>query len=215
VSVTSPASDILDSVSNPRQPFGLPLGSVRGILSLFICGFFWLVLLWPEQPKVKPLLAHFFMLALVLLVFSPYAKGTIDTGSRLLPRLLRWLFVGGTVAVVAYVGFYYPERLGGGPNGRITPDPVEFQEWWGPFLAATFLAFLGGQGLRFLMGEANPIFQTLRAWLSIVGMLMLGTDIVVWVLSASSQNPDPLVGFLRYWQAFELAVVSAYFGTRA
>jgi hypothetical protein len=82
-------------------------------------------------------------------------------------------------------------------------------------LAATFLAFLGGQGLRFLMGEANPIFQTLRAWLSIVGMLMLGTDIVVWVLSASSQNPDPLVGFLRYWQAFELAVVSAYFGTRA
>ena len=215
MSLTVPAADPIDSVSNPRQPFGLPLGSVRGILSLFICGFFWLVLLWPEQPKVKPLLAHFFMLALVLLVFSPYSKGALDAGSRFLPRLLRWLFVGGTVAVVGYVGLTHPDRLGGGPNGRITPDPIEFQEWWGPFLAATFGAFLGGQGLRYLFGEDSPIFQTLRAWLSVVGMLMLATDIGLWVMAASSQNPDALVGFLRYWQAFELAVVAAYFGTRA
>lgn len=216
MSVTVPAADPIDSVSNPRQPFGLPLGSVRGVLSLLICGFFWLVLLWPDQPKVRPLLAHYFMLALVLLVFSPYSKGaTADESTRFLPRLLRWLFVGGTVAVVAFVGVMHPDRLGGPPAGRVTPDVIEFQEWWGPFLAATFGAFLGGQCLRYALGADNPIFQTLRAWLSVVGMLMLATDLGLWVVATSTENPDPLVGFLRFWQAFELAIVSAYFGTRA
>ena len=66
---------VLDSVSESRHPFGLPLGSVRGFMSLMICAFFWIVLLWPEPFLVRPLLAHYFMLALVLLVFSPYSSG--------------------------------------------------------------------------------------------------------------------------------------------
>ena len=50
------------------QPFGLPIGSVRGFLSLLICSFFWIVLLQPEP--IAPPLGHFFLLTLVFLAFA-------------------------------------------------------------------------------------------------------------------------------------------------
>ena len=59
-----------DSVSQGHYPFGLPPGSVRGMISLIICMFFWIVILWPQTGIVNPLLGHFFLLALVLLAFA-------------------------------------------------------------------------------------------------------------------------------------------------
>ena len=70
MSTQTPVRDVLDPVNEPRHPFGLPMGSVRGFMALLICGFFWLVLLWPGEQIVKPLLGHFFLLALVLLAFA-------------------------------------------------------------------------------------------------------------------------------------------------
>jgi hypothetical protein len=207
---TQPATqDILDSVNEPRHPFGLPLGSVRGFMALLICAFFWMVLLWPDD-VAKPLLGHFFLLALVLMAFasspSPRADGE---GSAFLPWLLRVLFVGGSVAVVLLVLFTHPDRL----KDRLTPGHNEFQEWWGPFLATMAVGFAAGLFLRFVLGREHPLFQTLRAWLSVVGLLMLAMELALFVVFTTAENKQ--IEFFYYWQAVELAFVSAYFGTRA
>jgi hypothetical protein len=73
--------------------------------------------------------------------------------------------------------------------------------------------FAVGKLMRLSLGRDNPLFQTLRAWFSVVALLMLGSELIMWVAFASAENkPDQ---FIHYWQAFELAFVSAYFGTRA
>ena len=41
MSTTSPAV---------QHPYGLPMGTVRGFMSLLICSFFWIFLLLPEPP---------------------------------------------------------------------------------------------------------------------------------------------------------------------
>jgi uncharacterized membrane protein len=111
--------------------------------------------------------------------------------------------------VVAYVMVEDPSRL----QSRMTPDQLEFKGWWGPFLATMAGGFAAGLFVRFVLGREHPVFQTFRAWLSVVGLLMLALEISLFVMFMSAQNkPEE---FLRYWQAIELAFVSAYFGTRA
>ena len=200
----------LDPVNNPRQPYGLPAGTVRGFLSLLICAFFWMVLLWPSDAVAKPLLGHFFMLALVLMAFasSPSAhSGYRDTS--LTPWLMRMLFVGGSIAVVAFTLVKDPAQF----SQRMTPDVVEFRDWWGTFLAVTAGGFAFGLFIRFVLGRENPVFLTLRAWLSVVGMVMLALELGLFVAFMSAESkPDT---FMRYWQTIEVAAVAAYFGTRA
>ena len=61
--------------SNPigdvQHPYGLPMGTVRGFMSLLICSFFWIFLVLPEGAKGPPTapLGHFFLLTLVFLSF--------------------------------------------------------------------------------------------------------------------------------------------------
>lgn len=201
---------VIDTVNNPRHPFGLPLGTIRGTMSLLICSFFWAALLWPDPTPPKPLLAHYFMLALVLLVFSPYSKGAGDEDtSRFVPRLMRVLAIGGSLAILGFVAATYPERL----NVRLTPDPTEVKDWWGIFLATVACGFAVGNVVRLILGRNSPVFQTFRAWLSVVGLLMMGAELVMWVSFSSADNKQD--EFLRFWQAFEMAFVSCYFGTRA
>ncbi len=199
-----------DPVYGVRQPFGLPAGSVRGFLSLLICAFFWMVLLWPSDAVAKPLLGHFFMLALVLMAFasSPSAhSGNKD--SSFTPWLMRILFVGGSILVVAFTLVKDPAQF----SQRLTPDVVEFRDWWGTFLAVTAGGFAAGLFIRFAFGRENPIFLSIRAWLSIVAMVMLSLELALFVAFTSAETkPD---AFMRYWQAFEVAAVAAYFGTRA
>lgn len=204
------ATGVRDSVSDPRHPFGLPLGSVRGFLSLLIVGFFWIVLLWPDEQRSKPLLGHYFMMALVLLTFSPYSKAGArpEDGPQFLPWILRWFTVLGTIAVISFVAVRYPDRL-----SRLTPDPLEFQQWWGPFLATTAGGFAFGKGIRHLLGATTPLFTTLRSWFSVVGMLMLVLEMIFFVAVTTTEGNTE--DFAHYWQAFELAIVAAYFGTRA
>lgn len=203
-------SPVYDPVSDPRHPFGLPLGTVRGFLSLLIVGFFWIVLLWPDAQPAKPMLGHYFMMALVLLTFSPYSKAGArpEDGPQILPWVLRWSTVLGTIAVISFVAFQFPERL-----NRLTPDTAQFQAWWGPFLATTAAGFAFGKGIRHLLGLTNPLFTTLRSWFSVVAMLMLVLEMVFFMAVTTTENDTE--SFAHYWQAFELAIVSAYFGTRA
>ena len=131
---------VYDTTMIPRHPFGLPMGSVRAFMSLLICGFFWMILLWPAEQAAKPLLGHFFLLALVLMAFSS-APTVRDSGeSALLPWILRVLFVGGSVAVVGYTLFANPEQF----TKRMTPDVAEFRDWWGPLMAVIASGFAVG-----------------------------------------------------------------------
>ncbi len=193
-----------------RHPFGLPAGSIRGFLSLLICAFFWMVLLWPSDAVAKPLMGHFFMLALVLMAFasSPSAhSGNRDTSFT--PWIMRILFVGGSLAVVAFTLVKDPAQF----SHRLTPDPVEFRDWWGTFLAVTAGGFASGLFIRFAFGRESPIFLSLRAWLSIVAMVMLTLELALFVAFTSAETKPET--FMRYWEAFEVAAVAAYFGTRA
>ncbi len=201
----------LDPVNNPRQPFGLPAGTVRGFLSLLICAFFWLVLLWPSDTLAKPLLGHFFMLAMVLMAFA--SSPTTHTGTRdksFTPWLMRFLFVGGTILVVAYTLVKDPVQF----SQRLTPNPSEFTDWWGTFLAVTSGGFALGLFIRFAFGRHNPIFLTLRSWLSVVSIVMLAIELALFIAYTSSGESKP-EQFMHYWQAFEVATVAAYFGTRS
>lgn len=191
------------------QPFGLPMGTVRGFMSLLICSFFWVILLLPEGREIKAPIAHFFLLTLVFLAFASHPGRRPDERSPFLPWLMRVLFVGGSIAVLVYVGINHPERLG----ERLTPKAEEVVQW--PIQLATLAGGFGfGLFLRFVMGRNSPPFQTIRGWVSVVAMLMLVAETVIQFLILPNSTPqDP--NSLKVWEGIVTAFVAAYFGMRA
>ncbi len=193
-----------------RHPFGLPLGSVRGLMSVLICAFFWILLLLPTESTAKAVLAHFFLLGLCLLAFASSPSISDKDVSPFLPWLLRVIFVGGSVAVVLFVIFTRDLDV---IQKRLTPDPAEVSMWWIPFLSSMCGGFAFGMFLRFVLGRNNHIFQSLRAWFSVVGLVMLAVELAIFFVMAGGAGQ--IDEFLHYCQCVTLVVVSAYFGTRA
>lgn len=192
-----------------RTPFGLPTGSVRGVISVLICAFFWVILLWPIDQTVRVPLPHFFLLGLVLMAFASSPLMKDGENSPFLPWFLRLIFVLGSVAAVAVAWYRSPAVL----QERLTPVPDEVAAWWIPFLACTFGGFAAGLFLRFALGKKNHVFMTIRAWLSIVAMILLALEIVaVFALASAVNKPQE---FIHYWGCVDLVIVSAYFGSRA
>ena len=94
---------------NVRHPYGLPMGTVRGFMSVLICSFFWIFLLQrdhPEHAAATAPLGHFFLLTLVFLAFASHPVRPEGAQTEFLPWLMRVLFVGGSVAVVALVAVH-------------------------------------------------------------------------------------------------------------
>ena len=191
------------------HPFGLPMGSVRGFMSVLICSFFWIVLLLPDAQAVKPPLAHFFLLTLVFLAFASHPGRSADEPAPFLPWLMRVIFVGGSVAVIGYVAWAHPDRL----NVRLTPDKEEITQW--PIQLATLAGGFGvGLFMRFVLGRNSPPFQTGRAWVSVIAMLLLIAETVIQFLVLPNSAPrDP--NSLKVWEGIVTATVAAYFGMRA
>ncbi|MBY0513641.1 MAG: hypothetical protein K2P78_06980 [Gemmataceae bacterium] len=103
-----------------RHTYGLPAGTVRGFMSVLICSFFWVVLLLPDQdPPFRAPVGHFVLLFMVFLAFASHHRAPGE--SRFLPWLMRAVFVGGSVAVIALVAVQHPERL----QDRLKPDQAE------------------------------------------------------------------------------------------
>jgi len=184
------------------------MGTVRGFLSLLICSFFWIVLL--SSSDAKPPLAHFFLLALVLLAFASSPGADDKNNGATLPWLMRVLFLGGSAAVVIYCLANDADQF----KTRITPNLDEFKQWWVSFMACIIGGFAGGLIARVLLGRRSYAFLTFRAWLSVVGMIMLVIELALFV-SLMSADPEKYNNFFHTWQAIEIAVVSAYFATRS
>jgi hypothetical protein len=194
-------------VPEVRHPFGLPMGTVRSVLALLICGFVWLVLLWPTETKLP--LAHFFLGSMVFMAFVSHPSLPSGAGKSVAPWVLRALFAGGSVGVVAYA--VYTDW--GQVTRRLVPDVDEFSAWWLMFLGVTVGGFLFGRLVRLVLRSTNPFFQSLRAWLSVLALLMiLGEYLLFIAFNSASSKPD---AFMHAWHGVELAAVSAYFGSRA
>jgi hypothetical protein len=190
------------------------MGTIRGFMSVLICSFFWIYLLLPESAEQMPPtvpLGHFFLLTLVFLAFASHPVPASDpTRSEFLPWLMRFLFVGGSIAVVAYVIYVDPNRL----STRLTPDPSEISQW--PALLATLAGGFGAGLLsRFLMGRNGHLFQTLRAWTGVIAMLLLIAETVFQFLIRPTLGEPPSPNAIKVWEAIIIAFVAAYFGTRA
>ena len=195
-----------------QHPFGLPMGTVRGFISLLICAFFWIYLLLPAPPEQRPLtapLGHFFLLTLVFLSFASHPLPQ-SAKSEFLPWLMRVLFVGGSAAVVLYVAYEDPSRLA----IRLTPEQAEVVQW--PVLLGTLAGGFGfGIFLRFILGRTSNMFQTLRAWIGVIGILLLVAETVFQFAIRPSIAEPPGPDAAKVWEAIIIAFVAAYFGSRA
>jgi hypothetical protein len=196
-----------------RHPYGLPMGTVRGFISVLICSFFWIFLLLPESgdpTKQTAPLGHFFLLTMVFLAFASHPVPTDTSHTEFLPWLMRVLFVGGSLAVVGFTLYSSPHRL----STRLTPDPNEIGQW--PVLLATLSGgFAVGLLLRKILGSGSDLFQTIRAWAGVIGILLLIVETVFQFLVRPHLNdPFPQEG-LKIWQGVLVSFVAAYFGSRA
>lgn len=193
-----------------RHPFGLPMGTIRGTLALLICGYVWLVLLWPHD-GVKLPLAHFFLGSLVFMAFVTHPGVQAVGGTHVLPWLLRVAFALGSVGVLVYLGMTSEwDRV----SGRLLPDLDEFKWWFLPYVAVTAGGFLLGRVFRLMLGNASPFFQSMRAWLSVLAMLMMLAEFLFFMAFGSAEQTVGSYQFLHVWQAVQLGVVSAYFACR-
>ena len=207
---TATAPNPWDAATRPMNPFGLPLGSVRGLMALMILGFFWVVLVWPGA-TAKPPLGHFFLLPLVLFSFALPTHRAKHEGFGVLPLVLRVLVLGGTIAV----GIYAYQKGPGVYHDRLTPRPEDFSEFWLSFGLTLAGGFFAGHLFRLLLGPSGVLFVTGRSWLGVVSLVMLAVELALVVMLLSSKGGDKsFIEFLRYYEFVELGVVSAYFGTR-
>lgn len=188
--------------------FGLPAGSIRGILSVLICSFFWIVLLLPADKPVTAPLGHFFLLTLVFMAFASHPLQGART--HLLPWLMRLIFVGGSFAAVGFAVWHDPHLAA----QRLTPDAAEISAW--PVLLACLASgFALALFLRFVLGRHSNMFIVLRAWVGTVAMLLLFVETILQflVLPTIDKTPATLEG-LKAWEGVLIAVVAAYFGSR-
>ena len=191
------------------HPYGLPMGTIRGFLSVLICSFFWIALLQPQDNPPPIPLGHFFLLTLVFLAFASHPIEAMRTTS-VLPWMMRIVFVGGSAAVVAYVGFKNIHVL----SSRLTPSPSEISQW--PVLLG---CLAGGFGtalfVRFVLGRRSPLFMTVRAWVGVIAMLLLLFETIFQFVILPNMSDKPSDQVMQVWEGILIAAVAAYFGSRA
>src|SRR5262245_39527315 len=91
-----------------RHPLGLPPGSVRAMLSLMICGLFWILISLPADKNVPIPLFLYFLLSLILVFFVAHgstigrASGSLQSPLHLPRGTFRVFIVLGSAAAVGW-----------------------------------------------------------------------------------------------------------------
>ena len=189
-----------------RHTFGWAMGTVRGLMSLLIVSFFWIIFLLPDGRSFSAPLGHFFLISLVLMSMVTHPHQRL----AFFPRLLRWGFIGGSIAIVAYLfATGHSHQLA----ERFTPSTAEIPQW--PVLTGVMFAAFGiGHALRALLGPHSEFYQTARAWIGVVSLVLLLLETVFQFLIRPNLSEPPGPNLLEVWESILVGAVAAYFGTR-
>jgi hypothetical protein len=161
-----------------------------------------------QTPPTAPL-AHFFLLTLVFLAFASHPVEEIRDAATF-PWVLRILFVGGSIAVVAYAAVKYPQRLG----HQLTPNIQEIAEW--PVLLGCLAGGFGAALLiRSVLGRRNAVFYSIRAWIGAIALFLLLAETIFQFAILPSLSDKPSIHAMQIWEGILIATVAAYFGSRA
>src|SRR6266851_4385353 len=101
----SPGLVIRPGARVPRQPLGLPAGSVRALLTFMVLGLIWALMLLPEEKQIQiPLYLYYLMFLILGSFFAAHGQSIAGPASPLyLPRgTLRTLIIAGFLAVLGY-----------------------------------------------------------------------------------------------------------------
>jgi hypothetical protein len=200
-----------------RHPLGLPLGSVRALISLVIAVHFWMMLVIPKPENVGEKAFHvpinlwfLMLLSMVFFVaFNPFGSSDEDEDVRMgAPAIvLRAIILIVTGVVLVYEFLNHQERL----LERLTPTGENVSKQW----VACGLSLLGG----LLFGKIMKLFpfQESQGYRAIISWLALLASIMALVLFVTEtfiqpnlqQNVDLLV-----LQCITTALTAFYFGAR-
>jgi hypothetical protein len=221
--MTTPSSPPLTQVPAavpppiPRQPLGLPEGSVRALLAIMVFGTIWaLLLIHEDKPAAIPLYLYYLMFLILGSYFAARrhhqpAPGVRQAHPLHLPRgTLRFLMIVGFIAAIGWGLYSDPHFL-----DRLNP-PVTDQPYLPVVVVGTF--FLGilvaRFGERVLAGPTGvpPWFQDLLAWVSLLAMLGLGAEVLIrLVINPTLSQPLSLPP----WESILAGLVAFYFGARS
>jgi len=212
-----PASVIGPGVQVPRQPLGLPAGSVRALLTLMILGLMWALMLMPDEKKIQiPLYLYYLMFLILGHFFAAHgnsiASPTTGTASPLhLPRgTLRALIIMGFLAVFGYR--YY-----------VHPDLEDFLKLREPLLQQPYLplVILGGFFLGIVINRLTgrllrtaAWFQDILAWVALLATIGLCAEVIILLIINPSVDPEHRL-YLHSWHVVLSAIISFYFGARS
>jgi hypothetical protein len=201
----------------PRQPLGLPAGSVRALLLLLILGLIWGLMLFPSEKEIRIPLYLYYLIFLGLGHFfaahgQSIAGPTTGHASPLhLPRgTLRTIFFLGFLAVLGYP--YYVHK---GFEDLLKPQEPLLQQAYlplvilGGFFFGIFLNRVVGRMVGF-----SPPFQDILAWLAILATLGLCAEVLIQLAINPSVDPEYRIQ-LGPWHVALSAIISLYFGARS
>lgn len=197
-----------------RHPLGLPAGSIRAALSMFIAGLFWTLLLLPAERQITIPLFLYFLTAMILLFFFSHGRsvGAEDDRSPWgMPRgTFRFLIIAGTAAVFGFHYYLYQSL----PLDKLVPKPEQLGQW-----RNLLIALGAGLGSGWLIGRGpwrrTAVFQDVQAWVSLLAMLGLTAEIVIVLfINPNFQNQDLKLD-LSTWECILTGIVAWYFGARS
>ncbi len=194
-----------------RQPLGMPAGSVRAVLASMIVALFLMLLALPANKNVTVPLYLYFLLALLLPFFAEHGSSIAAQSGHPSPLWLprgtfRLLFVLASVAIVVWQYYLDRELL----LSRLTPRPEQLSVW--PRLVAALVGgFLLGWVLRLGPWRRTYWYQDLVAWVSLIGMGLLGAIILFEVFANPNLSQDHR---LPGAEAALVGIVAFYFGVR-
>jgi hypothetical protein len=204
----------------PRQPLGLPAGSVRAILSLLVMGQIYALLLLPDERAAQvPIYLYYLMFLVLGGYFAAHGKSiaspALGGASPLhLPRgTVRTLIILGFAAVLGWR--YY-----------VTRDWTTLLKVQEPLLDKPYLplvligAFFIGHLLSHLFGRMVGAsaagaywLHDLRSWFALVAGFGLGAEVIVQFVINPTLEPSQRLN-PPHWQMILAAIVAFYFGAR-
>jgi hypothetical protein len=195
-----------------RHPLALPEGSVRVSLVLLILLPFWLLLALPGGPLEPMPLFLYPLLGLVIVFFASHDQ-------TVTPWHLPWWFfpvviIGVSGALIAW-RFYTDGNL----NRLIPADPGKDQSAYAMLQPLPYLvgSLAGGYLFGWVLAHTGdwvhtPTFQDLRAWVSLLAMLLLSVAIIIHLFINPTLDEVLQAPVLEYVVTF---LIAWYFGTRA